>query len=201
MPKLAIPYEIKPWVKSQEWGVKDAVYEQFGFSRHNGIDVLPAKDNKLFAPFEGEVVWAKWMPNGGGHVLGIVSLQEYDGPKGKPAYLLIDYLHNERLLVETGMKVATGDLICITDNTGFSTGPHSHMQYRWVTKKGGTLWDVEKNEAHNSFDPEPYRSGKYARDLGTGLVPYEQAVNDLKKALKQPILAVALLVLKSKYKR
>lgn len=163
--KLSLAYEIYPYIVSQKWGNPDPVYLQFGFSKHNGVDVLPAKDGKLYAPFDYEVVWAKNMPNGGGNVLGIVSQNEYDGPKKKPAFVLIDYLHLEKWLVPVGKKGLAGDLLAITDNTGFSTGPHCHMQYRWEYKKNGGFVDVEKNDAHNSFDPEPFRNGVYARQI------------------------------------
>lgn len=178
MAKLQLPYEIYPYIVSQKWGNPDPVYLQFGFGHHNGVDVLPAKDKKLYAPFDYEVVWAKWMPNGGGHVLGILSVNEYDGPYEKPAFVLIDYLHNEKILVKPGTQGKAGDLLCITDNTGFSTGPHSHMQYRWERKKGGKLVDVEKNDAHNSFDPEPYRNGVYALSISL-----EKQVGILQKIL------------------
>ncbi len=172
MPKLELPYEVKPHKVSQPWGNYDPVYLQFGFDWHNGEDCLPGKDSKVYAPFAYEVVWAKWMPNCGGNVLGIVSQDQYDGPKG-PAYVLIDFLHLEAFKVKVGAKGKRGDLVAISDNTGFSTGPHLHTQYRWVTKKNGKFQDVEKNRANNSFDPEPYRTGTYAVDLPIveGLIP------------------------------
>ena len=165
--KLELPFEVKPYVISQRWGNYDPIYKQFGFSHHNGEDVLPGEGKAVFAPFDYEVVWSKWMPNGGGNVLGVLSLQEYDGPKKKPAYVLIDFLHLESFKVKVGTKGKTGDLLAIADNTGFSTGPHTHIQYRWVYKKNASLIDVEKNDAHNSFDPAPYRTGVYAKTIGT----------------------------------
>lgn len=176
--KLSLAYEVKPYVVSQGWGEipldnkGNPVYAQFGFTQHNGVDVLPGHGKEVRAPFDYEVVWAKWMPNGGGNVLGVLSQNEYDGPLGKPAYVLIDFLHLESFTKfpgGVGYRGKAGDLLAIADNTGFSTGPHTHIQYRWVYKDKGGLKDVEKNKAHNSFNPEPYRSGVYAEDLGKRL--------------------------------
>lgn len=175
--KLKLDYEIKPYVVSQPWGnvpidpkTGKSVYAPFGFTQHNGVDVLPGIDKEVRAPFDYEVLWTEWQPNGGGNVLGVISQQEYDGPDGKPAYCLIDYLHLESFVKKPGgigYKGKAGDLLAYTDNTGFSTGPHTHMQYRWEhkdPKATNGLRDVEVNKAHNSFNPEPFRTGDYARD-------------------------------------
>lgn len=178
MEKLQLYYEVKPYIVSRPWGnipidpvTGKSIYAKFGFTEHNGVDVLPGVGKEVRAPFDYEVRWTLWMPNGGGNVLGIISQKEYEGPNGKPAYVLIDFLHLEsfsKFPGGLGYKGKAGDLLAIADNTGFSTGPHTHIQYRWVYKREGVpngLMDVESNKAHDSFDPEPYRNGKYAKDL------------------------------------
>lgn len=171
MPKLSLYYEAKPWKLNQKWGVHDPkTYAQFGFEDHNGIDINPGGGKEIRAPFPYEAFRTLWQPSGGGLVLSILSLEEYEAPDGKPAFVLIDYLHLERYVKVPGgntYKGDMGDLLAIADNTGFSTGPHTHAQYRWVRKvpkaQNGLL-DVEKNTANNSFNPEPYRNGLYAAD-------------------------------------
>ncbi len=46
------------------------------------------------------------------------------------------------------------------DNTGFSTGPHCHTQWRRINWNGGTNYTtVDINEANNSFDPTQFYTG------------------------------------------
>lgn len=217
--QLKLPYEIKPYVVSQRWGEKplDAngipVYRRFGFDLHNGVDMLPGFGKEIHAPFDYEVVWTLWQPSGGGNVLGILSQEQYDGPDGNWAYVLMDFLHLEKFVQfpgGIGYKGKAGDLLAYTDNTGFSTGPHTHIQYRWVRKdktaKNG-LRDVETNEAHDSFDPEPYRDGTFALDMKQVLPPntsvsYEDALAALQKAnLPSVVRLMAEAILRLKYKR
>lgn len=171
MPRLSLAYEVKPYRVNQGWGVhRPDVYRQFGFDNHNGVDIAPGNGKEVRAPFPYEVYRVLWQPNGGGNVLSIISQQMYDGPDRKPAYVLIDFMHLDKVLKTpsgTDYKGSTGDLLAIADNTGFSTGPHTHMQYRWVRKKEGKdgWFDVESNGANNSFNPEDYRSGDYAEDI------------------------------------
>jgi murein DD-endopeptidase MepM/ murein hydrolase activator NlpD len=74
-------------------------------------------------------------------------------------------LHLDRPLVQEGQTGKTGNLVAICDNTGFSTGPHCHKQWRRVLWDGKTAIVVDKNDANNSFDPTPFFEGFYAQDV------------------------------------
>jgi murein DD-endopeptidase MepM/ murein hydrolase activator NlpD len=79
--------------------------------------------------------------------------------------------------------VKAGDLLAIGDNTGFTTGPHCHTQWRGEVDRAlpgpagvptyrllnGEVWlqDADTNEANNSFDPTLFFNGKYAVDIST----------------------------------
>ena len=162
-------YPIKPYKVNQAWGAYDDVYKQFGFSRHNGIDINLFNGQPIFTPFDGTCVRTGNQPNGGGIFLGIMSdpMEFSDGTYR----VLADFLHCKELLITEGTKVKTGDKIALGDNTGFSTGPHCHTQWRrvsywneWVGDK--LAWtNPDKNEANNSFDPTPYFTGFYACDI------------------------------------
>lgn len=169
--RLVLPYEVRPYVINQRWGVLhlDArgknIYEQFGFKLHNGIDVAPGVRNEVRAPFDFEVQQILWQPNGGGHVVGIISQEKFLGPNGKECYVQIDFMHNASIKVPVGHSGKAGEVVCIAGNTGFSTGPHTHIRYKWMKKQGSRLVDAERNDAQNSFDPEPYQNGTFAADL------------------------------------
>jgi len=164
MNKLELFFPAKPYRITQVWGLyRPEIYSQFGFTRHNGEDIALGKDKKLYAPLDCEVVKIGNQPNGGGIFVGLMS-NEYDFDDGKYR-VVIDFLHCERILVNVGDKLKCGDLVAIADNTGFSTGPHTHCQYRRATWNGITINYIDKNDANNSFDPYVFFNGLYAVDF------------------------------------
>src|SRR4051812_26751617 len=81
-------WPLKPHAISQGWGTYNpAVYSQFGFSRHNGIDHQLPPDKKIFAPCDGTIVRVatkengQWQPNGGGVFVSLMT-----GPLEFPAF-------------------------------------------------------------------------------------------------------------------
>lgn len=161
--KLELYYETQPWKVTQKWGIHDpATYSRFGFSDHNGIDVAHGYNSRIRAPFDYHIIGTMWQPNGGGMVLSIVSKEQYQGPAG-PANVRLDYLHLSKY-VKTSGDGNVGDLICIAGNTGFSTGPHTHIKATWVVADGNKWQEVEKNNADNTFDQLPFYNGLYAVD-------------------------------------
>jgi murein DD-endopeptidase MepM/ murein hydrolase activator NlpD len=196
MPRL-FAWPIKPYIVNQAWGVFNAIYQQFGFSWHNGVDLRLADDRAIYAPFDYTVIRVatkengRWQPNGGGIFIGLVSQPitfpaftqvtpngfVVDFPAGTYRVLL-DLLHLDHVLVTEGQTGKTGDRVAIGDNTGFSTGPHCHTQWRRVVlgSDGKTYNTVDKNEANNSFDPTPFFDGFYAQDVPKSIVIYTQLV-------------------------
>jgi len=160
IPELVLVYEAQPWRVTQAWGVP---YNLFGIKRHHGIDIAHGWNGRLRAPFDFHVYRTLWQPNGGGRVLTIVSTHEYRAPDGKPAHVMIDYMHlmAYRKTEGSGKK---GELIATAGNTGYTTGPHTHIKDRWVREVEGDWVDVERNDAANSFDPVPYYDGTFAVD-------------------------------------
>jgi murein DD-endopeptidase MepM/ murein hydrolase activator NlpD len=194
MPKL-FARPIKPYIVNQAWGVFNAIYQQFGFSWHNGVDLALAPDRKIFAPFDYTVVRVAtrenggWQEHGGGIFIGLMS-----EPIDFPAFtqttpngiavnfaagtyrVLLDMLHLDHPLVKEGQTGKTGDLVAICDSTGFSTGPHCHTQWRRVLWNGGAITFVDKNEANNSFDPTPFYDRFYAHDVPRSIAIYTQLI-------------------------
>lgn len=166
--KLKIAYPVRPFFVNQPWGVFNAIYNQFGFSRHNGVDLALIDGQRISAPFDCEVIRVGtpenglWQPNGGGIFVGILSKEMYDFEDGKQAKVLIDFLHCKKILVSEGQTLSVGDALADGDNTGFSTGHHTHVQFRRVIWSNKQIITVDQNDANNSFDPTPYWTGVYA---------------------------------------
>jgi len=167
--KLQLYWPAKPFILTQGWGIKNTLYEQFGFCRHNGVDFALGADKKLYAPCDGEVVRVGYQPNGGGRYFGVMT-GPWDFQDGSYR-VLIDFLHCESILVQEGQLLKTGDVMAIADNTGLSTGPHTHMQPRrikfWNGQYGSNLAFTleDTNDANDSFDPFPYWQNFYAVDV------------------------------------
>lgn len=155
--KLELVYETQPWKITQKWGVHDpATYSRFGFTDHNGIDIAHGYNSRIRAPFDYHIIGTQWQPNGGGMVLSIRSKDEYEG-KG---FVRLDYLHLAKYIKTSG-DGSTGDLLCLAGNTGYSTGPHTHIKATWIDEN---LKELDKNKADNTFDQLPYYNGLYAVD-------------------------------------
>ncbi len=178
--RFAFPFPVKPWRVTQAHGILNPAYQRFGFSFHNGTDVAPGEDKLIVSPFPGTVIRAatketgQWQPNGGGIFISVISDREYDFDDGLKAHVLADFLHCEKLILENGEKVLLGTVLAVADNTGFSTGPHTHIQLRrcrvvpggdyLIDGKKWHLENVDQNDANGSFDPTPYFTNTYAKD-------------------------------------
>jgi murein DD-endopeptidase MepM/ murein hydrolase activator NlpD len=173
-------FPIKPFSLHQNWGTYDPKdYDQFGFDRHNGVDAAIGADSIVRAPFNGTVFQNGNQPNGGGIYTGFLSDDtfEFDAfdsvtPEGVKIHfpamtcrVLVDFLHLKSISARPGHEYKAGDVLAIQDNTGFSTGPHTHIQPRRVSYDGKTLTFLDTNDAHGSFDPTPFWNGIYAEDL------------------------------------
>lgn len=170
MPPLQIFWPFKPFTVTQRWGNPNGDYaEHFNdpaFKLHNGIDAKPHlvdTSYPVYCPVEGFRVYAvDYQPNGGGNEIYLISKQKYQ-MFDKECYALIILCHAEKVLVPVGYEPALGELLMIADNTGFSTGPHTHMGFYRIgdaANVGGSKLDT--NEATGSFDPALFFVGDFA---------------------------------------
>lgn len=150
---------------NQEWGRKDSFYEQFGFKQHNGADYALGEKGELRCPVPCEVTKIGWQPNGAGHYICLLTLSQYDFEDGKSAFAELTYMHLDHTIASVGQKLAPGELFAIGDNTGASTGSHTHLAPKRVKKYSGGYRTIDVNDANNTFDPEKHRDGTFAKDF------------------------------------
>lgn len=104
---------------SQLFGKNPQMYAKFGLKGHNGIDFACPTGTQLVCCFdEAEVITAEDDKTGYGKHIKL-----WD----KKQQLVAIYGHCKELLVKVGDRVKFGNLIAISNNTGFSTGPHLHF--------------------------------------------------------------------------
>ena len=97
---------------------------------HMGVDIAGKLNSKVHTISDGYVIFSGYDKLYGNSVIIV-------HPNGIESH----YLHNSRLLVNTGQYVSKGQPIAIIGNTGeFSNGPHLHFEL-WI---GGVEVDPEK---------------------------------------------------------
>lgn len=165
---------MKPYKTTQAWGIKNPAYEQFGYSRHNGEDLAIGTDTKLWWPVEDFTIYDTAFGNATGWRIKANSNQFYDFPDGKNARvnLILMHLDNQSPL-KPGTVPKVGDFSGVPDNTGFSTGPHTHFMLRRIDKDDNL---IDKNDADNSIDPALFWTHYYAQDYNTTLALLQRLI-------------------------
>lgn len=143
--KLLLPLD--KWVITQSFGANPQIYARFGLKGHNGVDArvrfldspLGRRYVMAAAPGVVEVVRA----DAGGYGTHI-RLRHPDGS-------MTIYGHLTKSYVSKKDQVMAGQRIGLTGNTGFSSGPHLHFEYR------DSGWENHRNDGWGgATDPTPY---------------------------------------------
>lgn len=107
---------------SWKWPVNGEITSVFGWRDrdfHHGLDIATPSGSFVRAARSGEVVKTGWCG-----VYGLTVIVEHeDGVQTL-------YAHNSKVLVKVGDVVKRGEKICLSGNTGNSTGPHLHFEIR-----------------------------------------------------------------------
>lgn len=106
---------------SQKFGVKNSAY-RLGY--HPGTDYIASTGTQAVAATSGKAYYYRGNNGGYGNV-GVIILRNGD---------VLWYSHLKDTLVKNGTTVKTGQKVFVTNNTGWSTGPHLHIEVR----KGGS---------------------------------------------------------------
>ncbi|GAA3065209.1 hypothetical protein GCM10017562_33830 [Streptomyces roseofulvus] len=134
--KPAAAKKAKGWVKPVTSYTLTASYNQGGAMwshKHSGQDFAVPVGTTVKAAGPGTVVKAG--PNGGG-----------DGPAYGNAIVVkhangtySQYAHLSKIKVHIGQKVAAGQKIALSGNTGNSSGPHLHFEIRTTPNYGSAV--------------------------------------------------------------
>jgi murein DD-endopeptidase MepM/ murein hydrolase activator NlpD len=100
---------------------------------HTGVDYAVPTGTDVLAVADGKIENASW-----GSAYGTQLVQKVDG-----GWFI--YAHLSKALVKPGDKVSEGQVIAKSGNTGNSTGPHLHAEYRSAVRwSAGTDLDPAK---------------------------------------------------------
>lgn len=117
--------KIRPFMAGWQWPLDQVrVTSHFGKRGrdfHDGIDLRAPIGTNVYAVDQGRVIYAGDRIGGYGKMVVIRH-------KGGLASV---YAHNSRIRVRVGEKVAQGQKIAVSGNTGRSTGPHLHFEVRY----------------------------------------------------------------------
>ena len=97
---------------------------------HSGADLQASMNTPVYAVESGTVTFAGNLDDGYGNYVIIEHENNYSTL----------YAHCDKLLVNTGDSIYTGQIIAESGNSGRSTGPHLHFEYR----QNGTPIDPSK---------------------------------------------------------
>lgn len=140
----------------------DKLYGKFGMIGHNGLD-LQAGEQNVYAACDGVVVEKQTVP-ARGLGLGILTNEQYDFGVYGTHCMKIRYWHLKSFFCEVGDKITTGQVIGISDNTGYSSGNHLHFEGQPMDKDlgGHPILANPLGSIAGAIDLEPYFTGIYA---------------------------------------
>lgn len=118
-PVDVLPAEVVDTGTKLLWPVKSTRITQYYHWGHSGLDIGDKTGSPIYASEAGRIERSGWSKGYGYNVVinhgnGVQTL----------------YAHASKLLVEAGDAVARGDTIALIGSTGWSTGPHLHMEVR-----------------------------------------------------------------------
>src|ERR1700742_2734349 len=93
-----------------------------GYEFHPGIDISVPEGTPIRAALGGTVVFTQSEAESGGY--GNYTCIDHGGG------LSTCYAHQSEFLVSPGQQVSQGQIIGLSGNTGYSTGPHVHFEVR-----------------------------------------------------------------------
>lgn len=146
--KTSLPFKTNFRI-GQLFGNPSDMYTSIGLKAHNGLDFSCPTGTEIISVLDGEIEYAGADSSAG---LGIYVISKM----GDTFYRFI-YWHLESFKVKVGDKVKQGDVIGISDNTGYSTGAHLHFGAKPVVWNGYTWSSAKDGDGYRgAVDPFPF---------------------------------------------
>jgi murein DD-endopeptidase MepM/ murein hydrolase activator NlpD len=154
----------------------DKLYKHFGMLGHNGTD-LQAGEQNVYAAYDGVVVEKQTVP-ARGLGLGILTDAQYDFGAQGTHFFKLRYWHLKSFYCEVGDKITAGQLIGVSNNTGYSSGNHLHFEMQLMDKDSGghPYVALPNNGFAGAVSVEPYLNGVFAGSISTVVPLYQKAI-------------------------
>ena len=134
------------WRITQYFAVNPQVYRQFGLDGHNGVDFGINSGTEILAAVDGTIITVG--DQGGTGYGKYIKLRTNDNYE-------LTYGHLQQSKVSVGQQVHQGEVIALSDNTGFSTGPHLHFGVRQFVPGTSNIANYG-NGYKGAIDPMPF---------------------------------------------
>lgn len=163
----------------------EKLYPKFGMRGHNGLDLM-AGEQYVYAAADGVVVEIQMVPARGLGV-GVLTNEQFDLNEHGRHFAKVRYWHLKTILVSAGQSIKIGDIIGISDSTGYSSGNHLHFEVQPMDKDSGGHPYIPNlpYTIAGAIDPEPYFVGFYADEQAKVISTYQKLIALLIEFLKQ----------------
>lgn len=121
--------------------------------RHKGVDFKAPVGTPILAPFDGRVTRRNWSTRGNGRCLEVT-----DEKTGVRAM----FLHLSKITAKPGQRVARGEPLGESGNTGRSTAPHLHYQLEQPNSRR-IIDPLRFHETYHRSLPEAHRADLQTR--------------------------------------
>lgn len=148
----------------------DKLYQHFGMPGHNGMDLATGVQN-VYAAADGVVVEKQTVP-ARGLGLGILTNDPVSLDSFGEHFAKMRYWHLKSFFVEVGDTIIAGQLIGISNSTGYSSGNHLHFELQPMDKDAGghpflafSGQAVPVGVIAGAIDAAPFFTGDFADTL------------------------------------
>lgn len=158
----------------------DKLYQHWDMAGHNGMD-LQAGQQPVYAATSGTVI-EQQLVESRGLGLGIVTDTPVELECGEH-HAKLRYWHLRSFQVKVGDHVTQGQLIGISDNTGYSSGNHLHFELQPMDKtaSGKYILTYPDGAIAGAVDPNPY--WMTAEEAKQAIPGVQQLIIDILKML------------------
>lgn len=135
-----IQWDGKKWISpAGKYGYSGTFGKYASGGEHNALDFLTPMGSPIYAPFSGTVVSSKYEgpTSPGAKYFGNALRIAFDNG----TYGILGHLGSFANGIKPGMHLTPGQLVALSGNSGYSTGPHTHYEMRKDLYDPSTAFD------------------------------------------------------------